>query len=50
MTLIEALEIVISLARQNIDCDNSELSELMQTYSTACDIVEDMAVNQLGEE
>ena len=49
MTLEEALEIVISLARDNLP-ESDEMKELREIYAEACNIVEDMAVNQFGDD
>jgi hypothetical protein len=49
MDIAEALEIVINLARQNIPSD-PELEELAARYAEACNVVEDMAVNQFSED
>lgn len=45
----DALQIVIDLARQNI-VDKLDNPEEHERQSTACDIVEDIAVNQFGDE
>lgn len=41
MDIADALQIVIDLARKNATTDKEK---------TACDVVEDMAVNQFGDD
>lgn len=45
----DALQIVIELARQNI-IDKRENPEEHARQTTACDMVEDIAVNQFGDD
>ena len=53
MTLIEAIELVLELARQNAldpeTCDNELRGEAMRQRE-ACNTLEDFAVNQLGDD
>ena len=49
MTLAEALETVLSLARDNI-VDPREYSDESEKQKQACNVVEDFIVNHLSEE
>lgn len=49
MHIADAVEIVLELARGNIP-DDPELSAEADKYRMACDLVEDYAVNYLGED
>jgi hypothetical protein len=53
MTLIDAIELVLALARQNAldpeTCDE-ELREEALRQREACDTLEDFAVNHLGDD
>jgi len=48
MDIKEALQIVLDLARQNIADQLDEPSHYAK-QTEACDVVEDMAVNQFGD-
>jgi hypothetical protein len=48
MKLIEAIEIVLQLARQNLAPE--DVAEQRERQIDACNTLEDFAVNQLGEE
>ena len=53
MDLVKAFEIVIELARQNIpdvDDGNQDMAQDITRCEEACKIVEDFAVNQLGDD
>ena len=49
MELSAAVEVVLELARGNL-CDEEELPEEHERQVVACNVVEDFAVNHLGEE
>jgi hypothetical protein len=55
MDIATAFQIVLDLARQNIiderDCDDNEiLLQELERQVTACNIIEDLAVNEYGDE
>lgn len=56
MDIKEALQIVLDLARENIldqkevDQDPEILQPMVDRQKLACDTVEDMAVNQFGDD
>ena len=54
MDIATAFQIVLDLARQNIidldDCDCDELVDEYNRQVLACDIIEDLAVNQYGDD
>ena len=47
--IADALQIVLDLARQNL-CDEREMPEEHKRQVEACNVVEDMAVNQFGDD
>ncbi len=49
MDITEALEIILSLARENILDPREDLDESLK-QKQACDVVEDFIVNELGDE
>lgn len=49
MDIADALQIVIDLARQNL-CDEKDMPEEHARQLEACDMVEDFAVNQCGDD
>lgn len=49
MDIAEALQIVLDLARQNI-IDEKDLPEEHARQTAACDMVEDLAVNDYGDD
>lgn len=49
MDIAEALQLVLSLARDNILDPREDLDESVK-QKQACDMVEDFIVNQLGDE
>lgn len=49
MDAADALQIVLDLARQNI-IDDPDMEDEAARQSEACDIVEDIAVNQFGDD
>lgn len=53
MTITEAFQIVLDLARENIidfDHEDDELNEARKRLTEACNIIEDLAVNEYGDE
>ena len=49
MDIADALEIVLDLAKQNV-IDDPDMKEERERQMEAIGIVEDMAVNQLGDD
>jgi hypothetical protein len=49
MDMAEALQIVLDLARQNI-CDEKEIPQEYIRQIEACNMVEDLAVNEYGDD
>lgn len=49
MGLIDAFEIVLSLARQNM-ANEADMPEECARQKEACDMLEDFAVNYLGDD
>lgn len=49
MDTADALQIVLDLARQNV-IDEKEMPEEHARQVAACDIVEDLAVNEYGDD
>jgi hypothetical protein len=49
MDIADALQIVLDLARQNI-VDERDMPEEHHRQMLACGVVEDMAVNQFGDD
>lgn len=49
MDITEALELILSLARDNILDPREDLDESAK-QKQACDMVEDFIINQLGDE